>query len=126
MADGLASLPDRPRGLLKPFFLAFLNKGLLICVLLCAFLAFQVPYSAGTIIGGFAIGYLFMIVSPTPAGIGVVEGRYPWRFKSLRVVWSQAVVITIVYRAMTFWVPLGIGAWAFRALHLGDSKEETV
>ena len=125
MADGLSSLPNRPRGLLKPLFLAFLNKGLLICVLLCAFLAFQVPFSCGTIIGGFAIGYLFMIVSPTPAGIGVVEGTLPLALRSLRVVWSQAVVITVLYRAMTFWVPLGIGAWAFRALHLGNVKEES-
>ena len=126
MADGLASLPDRPHGLLKPLSLALLNKGLLICILLCAFLAFQVPYTAGTITGGFAIGYLFMIVSPTPSGIGVVEGVLPLTLKSLRVVWSQAVVITIVYRAMTFWVPLGVGALAFRSLHLGNNKEETV
>jgi len=125
MADGLASLPHRPRGLLKPLLLAFLNKGLLICILLCAFLSFQVPYSPGTIIGGFAIGYLFMIVSPTPAGIGVVEGVLPLALKSLRVIWSQAVVITIVYRAMTFWVPLGIGALAFRNLHLDKTKEES-
>lgn len=126
MADGLSSLPNRPRGLLKPLFLAFLNKGLLICVLLCSFLAFQVPFSGGTIIGGFAIGYLFMIVSPTPSGIGVVEGALPLALRSLRVVWSQAVVITIVYRAMTFWVPLGVGAWAFRTLHLGNSEEESI
>lgn len=124
MADGLASLPDSRRGLLKPLFLAFVNKGLLICILLCAFLAFQVPYSGGTIIGGFAIGYLFMIVSPTPSGIGVVEGILPLALKSLRVLWSQAVVVTIVYRAMTFWVPLGIGALAFRSLHLDKPKEE--
>ena len=124
MADGLSSLPNRPHGLLKPLFLAFLNKGLLISVLLCAFLAFQVPFSGGTVIGGFAIGYLFMIVSPTPAGIGVVEGALPLALKSLRVVWSQAVVITIVYRAMTFWAPLGFGAWAFRSLHMGKNKEE--
>lgn len=124
MADGLASLPHRPRGLLKPLFLAFVNKGLLICILLCAFLAFQVPYSGGTIIGGFAMGYLFMIVSPTPSGIGVVEGMLPLALKSLRVAWSQAVVITIVYRAMTFWVPLGVGALAFRSLHLTRTEEE--
>lgn len=124
MADGLASLPHRPRGLLKPLLLAFLNKGLLICILLCAFLSFQVPYSPGTIIGGFAIGYLFMIVSPTPSGIGIVEGVLPLTLKSLRVVWSQAVVITIAYRAMTFWMPLGFGAWAFRSLHLYKNKKE--
>ena len=125
MADGLSSLPDKPRGLLKPFLLALLSKGLLVSVLLCAFLAFQVPFSGGTVIGGFAIGYLFTIVSPTPSGIGVVEGALPLALRSLRVIWSQAVVITIVYRAMTFWVPLGVGAWAFRALHLGNFKEET-
>ena len=126
MADGLASLPQRPRSLLKPLFLAFLNKGLLMCILLCAFLAFKAPYTAGTITGGFAIGYLFMIVSPTPSGVGVVEGVLPLALKSLRVAWSQAVLITIVYRAMTFWVPLGAGALAFRNLHLDKiTKKET-
>ena len=124
MADGLAALPNRPRGLLKPLFLGLLNKGLMICILLCAFLAFQVSYSPGTIIGGYAIGYLFMIVSPTPAGIGVVEGVLPLALKTLRVAWSQAVVVTIVYRAMTFWVPLGVGALAFRNLNLGKTNEE--
>jgi hypothetical protein len=124
MADGLSALPDRPRGLFKPLLLSFLNKGLLICILLCAFLAFQVPHSPGTIIGGFAIGYLFMIVSPTPSGIGVVEGVLPLALRSLRVVWSQAVVITLSYRAITFWVPLGVGALAFRNLRLDEKKEE--
>lgn len=124
MADGLAALPDRPRGLLKPLFLALVNKGLMICILLCAFLAFQVPYSPGTIVGGYAIGYLFMIVSPTPAGIGVVEGVLPLALRTLRVVWSQAIVITIVYRAMTFWVPLGVGALAFRNLRLDRTQKE--
>lgn len=124
LAEGLAALPHRPRGLLKPLLLSFLNKGLLISILLCAFLAFQVPHSPGTIIGGFAIGYLFMVVSPTPAGIGVVEGVLPLALRSLRVIWSQAVVITIAYRAVTFWVPLGIGAIAFRSLHLEDSSRK--
>lgn len=125
MADGLAALPGRLRGLLWPLFLALLNKGLMIGILLCAFLAFQVPFSPGTVVGGYAIGYLFMIVSPTPAGIGVVEGVLPLALRTLRVVWSQAVVITIVYRAMTFWVPLGIGALAFRNLRLDKNEKES-
>ncbi|GAB4422118.1 MAG: YbhN family protein [Anaerolineales bacterium] len=124
MAEGLSALPNRPRGLLKPLLLAFINKGLLIAILLCAFLAFQVPFSSGTIIGGFAMGYLFMIVSPTPSGIGVVESTLPLALNSLRVAWSQAVIITLAYRAITFWVPLGAGAWAFRTLHLGENHEE--
>jgi len=124
MADGLAALPDRPRGLLRPLLLALINKGLMICILLCAFLAFQVPFSPGTIVGGYAIGYLFTIVTPTPAGIGFVEGVLPLALRTLRVAWSQAIVITIVYRAMTFWVPLGVGALTFRNLRLDKTEKE--
>jgi uncharacterized protein (TIRG00374 family) len=94
--------------------LAFLNKTCLIFILLCCFLAFEVPFSPGTIIGGFAISYLFLIVSVTPAGIGVVEGVMPLALSSLNVPWSQAVIITLAYRGITFWYPMGVGAIAFR------------
>ena len=123
IADGLNSLPEKPHSLLRPMLLALANKTTLMCVLMCAFLAFSVPFSAGTIIAGFAIGYLFMIVSPTPSGIGVVEGVLALALTSLRVEWSQAVIITLAYRAITFWVPLGVGALAFRSLHLENAKE---
>ena len=117
MADGLKSLPERPRSLAIPVLCSFANQALLISVLLSTFLAFKVPFSAGTIIGGFAISYLFLIVSPTPAGIGIVEAVMPLALSSLRVPWSQAVIITLAYRGITFWVPLGVGAFAFRMLN---------
>jgi uncharacterized protein (TIRG00374 family) len=124
IADGLSSLPGKPRSMLRPMLFALANKAILMGVLTCTFLAFNVQFSAGTIIAGFSIGYLFMIVSPTPSGIGVVEGVLALALTSLRVDWSQAVIITLAYRAMTFWVPLGFGAWAFRSLHLGKNREE--
>jgi uncharacterized protein (TIRG00374 family) len=120
MADDLKSLPERPRSLVLPLLYAFANKTLLMCVLLSIFLAFQVPFSAGTIIGGFAISYLFLIVSPTPSGIGIVEGVMPLALSSLRVEWSQAVIITLAYRGITFWIPLGVGALALRILERED------
>lgn len=120
MAADLQSLPDRLRGLVKPMTLALLNKTLLMGVLMASFLAFRVPFSTGTIIGGFAISYLFLIVSPTPSGIGIVEGVMPLALSSLRVPWSQAVVITLAYRGVTFWFPLGVGALALRILNRGN------
>jgi uncharacterized protein (TIRG00374 family) len=116
MARDLKTLPERPRSLAVPLFYSFANKSLLMCILISVFLAFQVPFSAGTIIGGFAISYLFLIVSPTPSGIGIVEGIMPLALSSLRVEWSQAVLITLAYRGITFWIPLGVGAFAFRLL----------
>jgi len=117
IAEGLSSLPERPRSLVRPFVLSLANKVLLMGVLICSFLSFDVPFSAGTIVGGFAIAYLFMIVSPTPSGIGVVEGVMALALRSLRVEISQAVIITLAYRGITFWLPLAVGAVAFRALH---------
>ena len=122
MAEDLKSLPERPRSLAIPLLYAFANKCLLMGILLSLFLAFQVPFSAGTIIGGFAISYLFLIVSPTPSGIGIVEGVMPLALSSLRVEWSQAVIITLAYRGITFWIPLGIGAFALRWLERENRK----
>jgi uncharacterized protein (TIRG00374 family) len=107
-------LPQRYDSLLIPFLYSLASKALLMCVLLLMFLAFQVPVTAGTIIGGFAIAYLFLIVTPTPAGVGIVEGVMPLALSSLRVPWSEAVVITLAYRGITFWLPLAVGAVAFR------------
>jgi uncharacterized protein (TIRG00374 family) len=120
MAADLKSLPERPRSLIKPILLAFANKALMVCILAASFLSFEVPFSIETIIGGFAISYLFLIVSPTPSGIGIVEGIMPLALNSLNVEWSQAVVITLAYRAVTFWFPLGVGGWAFRHLHMQE------
>ena len=120
MSTDLKSLPERPRSLLKPLLYAFANKALMMTILMVSFLSFEVPFTAGTIIGGFSIAYLFLIVSPTPSGIGIVEGIMPLALSSLRVPWSQAVIITLVYRGITFWVPLGVGAIAFRMLNQED------
>jgi uncharacterized protein (TIRG00374 family) len=119
MAGDLKSLPEKVRNLRTPLFYSFLSKALLMCVLLSIFFAFQVPFSAGTIVGGFAISYLFLIVSPTPSGVGIVEGIMPLALSSLRVPWSDAVIITLAYRGITFWLPLAFGAVAFRMLERG-------
>lgn len=118
MAEDLRALPQQIRSLIKPFLFAFANKTLLMCVLTVIFLAFKVPFTAGTIIGGFSITYLFTIVSPTPSGIGIVEGVMPLALSSLNVPWSQAVIVTLAYRGITFWFPLAVGAGALRVLHM--------
>jgi hypothetical protein len=117
VAEGFSGLTEKPSSLIRPILWGILSKILLMCILICAFLSFEVPFSAGTIIAGFSITYLFLIVSPTPSGIGIVEGLMPIALTSLNVDWSQAVLITLTYRTVTFWVPFGIGAWAFRSIH---------
>ncbi|MBN1304754.1 MAG: flippase-like domain-containing protein [Anaerolineales bacterium] len=116
IADGLTALRVNRQNLFKPLVFALIGKGLLISILTLIFLGFSIPFSSGTIVGGFSIGYLFMIVSPTPSGVGFMEGALVLALTSLRVKYSNAVVVMLVYRAITFWMPIGLGAPAFRYL----------
>jgi glycosyltransferase 2 family protein len=122
VSAGLGSLPAKPGSLMAPFLLALGTKILLMGVLLCSFVSFEIPFSPGTIVAGFAIAYLFVIVSPTPSGVGVVEGIMAVALSTLGANFSQAVIITLEYRGITFWLPMAIGALALRSLHLGASS----
>jgi glycosyltransferase 2 family protein len=125
-AEGITLIRGKKKELIWPFLFALNSKALLICVLAFTFLALGTPFSVGTLVGGFSIGYLFLIVSPTPSGVGMVESILPVAFNSLRVPWAAAVLITLVYRGVTFWFPLLMGAIAFRILHQQPQKEATL
>ena len=122
-ADGLSELRQKPDDLLLAMSLALSSKALLISILFLVFLAFKVPFSPGTLIAGYSIAQLFTIVSPTPAGVGIVEGVMTLGLNSLTVPLGAAAVITLLYRGITFWTPLIIGLMAFRTLARQPEKE---
>jgi glycosyltransferase 2 family protein len=122
VAEGISMLRGKRKEMGWPFLYALNNFALLICVLAFTFLAWGTPFSIGTLVGGFAISYLFLIVSPTPSGLGVVEGVMTIALNTLRVEWAAAALITLTYRLITFWFPLAVGAVAFRILG-GKSKK---
>jgi len=114
--EGLCDLKTNPKDMILLVGLAITGKALLIGVLMMMFLAFQVPPSLDILIAGFSIGYLFLIVSPTPQGLGVFEGVLTLTLTSLFVPLAEATVIVIAYRGITFWLPLVLGMIAFRSL----------
>jgi glycosyltransferase 2 family protein len=113
-AQGLQEARRRPETLLLPGALALSSKALLISILFLVFMAFRQPFSVGTLIAGFSIGYLFLIVSPTPSGIGFVEGILTLTLVSLRVPLAPAALIALAYRGITLWLPLAYGGLALR------------
>ena len=122
-SGGLHRLRYQPKGLLLPAIFAFTGKLLLVLIFMVTFLAFKVPFSTGTIVGGWSISYLFTIVSPTPGGMGVVEGLLPLSLATLNVPLGAATVITLMYRGITFWLPLLVGMLALRWL-VRDEKAQ--
>jgi len=116
LTEGVAVLRANPRWISWPLLFTFINKTLLVCVLACCFYAFGVPVNLGTLIAGQSIAHVFLIVSPTPGGIGFVEGVLALALVSLGVALGDATVITLAYRAFTFWVPFFFGMVMFRSL----------
>lgn len=78
------------------------------------FLAFGWPVGFGVLVAGFAVGVLFWIVSITPQGIGVVEGVMALTYTSLGVPAATATAVTLTFRGLTFWLPLGGGFFLLR------------
>ena len=120
---GLNELRNRPLELIYPLLLALSNKLILLLIFFLTFKAFQVPTSIGTLIAGTSLSYLFLIVSPTPYGLGVVEGVLTLVLRSMYISVSDALVITIAYRGVIFWIPLILGAIAFRWVGKLEEKE---
>ncbi len=122
ISEGIKTIRANPKQLAWPFLFALNNKAILICVLAFTFLALNVPFSVGTIVGGYSIGQLFYYISPTPGGLGVVEGLFPLILTTLRVPFGKAMLITLTYRAITFWFPLLVGFISFRILQQKNEK----
>lgn len=114
IASGLQIAKSSPKGWLMPGALALSNKALMILILFLVFLAFRQPYSPSMLVAGFSVGFLFLIVSPTPSGVGFVEPAMTFTLHSLRVPLASAAVIALAYRGITFWLPLSFGMLAFR------------
>lgn len=125
-ADGLYQLRRNPKRLIIPFTQTLANKVMLIMIFLCCFLAYKVPFSPGTIIAGWSLAYLFVIVSPTPGGLGVVEGVLPLLLTTLYVPLGAAALIILTYRAITLWLPLFFGMLAFNWLARHDKSQIAV
>jgi hypothetical protein len=117
VVEGVQALQHVRRGWLRPLILTLLNKLLLVSILGIIFLAFKVPTTIAVVVAGFSIAYLFVIISPTPAGVGIVEGVMTLALKSLGIPLEAAMVVTLAYRSVTFWFPLLLGMISFRSLH---------
>jgi uncharacterized protein (TIRG00374 family) len=113
-AEGLHEARRTPGNLLLPAALALSSKAFMISILFFVFLAFRQPFSVGTLIAGFSVGYLFLVVSPTPSGIGFVEGALALVLASLGVPLAASVLISLAYRGITLWFPFAYGAIAIR------------
>lgn len=105
----------------KPFGLGLLIHGTNLATLAFVFAAFHYPVQLGIVVAGYAIAWLITIVSITPSGVGIVEGAMVLVLRSLSVPLEIALVVTVVYRAIVFWLPFLLGLMLFQRLKIAES-----
>ncbi len=116
IAEGLSVLRQNPRWIIRPLLLVLLNKALLLTVMLLCFMAFKVQSGLGTVVAGMGLAHMFIILSPTPAGVGIAEGILAVALKSLGLNGEDAVVVTLAYHCFSFWLPFTAGMISLRTM----------
>jgi len=103
------AIKRHPRRLLHAYAISLASHLVNVVCLHDIFLAFRWPLFFGPLVAGYAIGFVFEVVSPTPQGIGVVEGVMALVYTSLGVPGATAVLVALTFRGLAFWLPLLIG-----------------
>jgi uncharacterized protein (TIRG00374 family) len=86
-----------------------------IAVLWVCFRAIGHPPAIATVILAYQIGYLSNII-PVPGGIGILEGSFIGMFALYGVGATMTTSATIVYHAISLWVPATWGTISFLLL----------
>jgi len=119
--EAMAALAKAKGQLGRPIFHTFWVDALEIGVLGACILAFPGAGSIGfaSLVAAYAIATLFLVVSVTPQGLGVVEGVLGAMLVSFGAPIGRAALIVIAFRGLSFWLPL---AWGFAASRFAFSN----
>lgn len=112
----LATVRRRPGRSLRPLLHAVLLQATSLALLGAVFAALEQPIAPAVLIAGYAVGTVFMVVSITPSGAGVVEAAMTVTFTSLGVPLEVAAAATVLFRLYTFWLPMLAGFLTLRLL----------
>lgn len=121
-----AAVAQNPHQLWRTAFFLLVSHLINLASLYAVFMAFHQPIDLGPLVAGYAIGILFWIVSPTPQGIGVVEGVMALVFTSFNVPGSAATIIVLAFRGLGFWLPLLVGFVVLRRVRTFNMGARTL
>jgi uncharacterized protein (TIRG00374 family) len=93
----------------KPLLGAIANTGFDIATLYCLFLAARHDIGVGLLLAGYGIPLLVGRGTFLPGGVGVIETGMVGLYTTLGVPSAIAVLVVLVYRGLSFWIPTLVG-----------------
>jgi uncharacterized protein (TIRG00374 family) len=92
--------------------------------LVAALAAFGVHARPSEVLLAYVVAQALAIVPITPGGLGFVESGLTALLVVIGVPVDVSVIATLLYRLVSFWLPIPIGvlAWAGWRVHLGRTR----
>ncbi|MCX6816601.1 MAG: lysylphosphatidylglycerol synthase transmembrane domain-containing protein [Candidatus Beckwithbacteria bacterium] len=112
-----------PKKLWELFGIGILMQSMSLTALFFVFLALGQTVVLPTVFVGYSLIVLFLIVSPTPQGIGVVEGLVPVILSSFGVGIETGLLAILIFRAINLWLPLLAGFVSLNYLAIGVKSQ---
>ncbi|MBZ4191643.1 lysylphosphatidylglycerol synthase transmembrane domain-containing protein [Niabella beijingensis] len=94
-------------------FLIFLSDAFTILAL---FHGFGLAINLLTVSAGFLLTRIISLLPISPGGLILYESGMTYFFSRLGVHLSSALIITILYRALSFWLPMIVGFFVYRKM----------
>jgi uncharacterized protein (TIRG00374 family) len=110
-----------PKDWFKAIFYAVIQDVFAILGMYLIFISLGFDPIIRVLIAAYSVGEVIRVVSPTPSGIGFVEGGMYFVLINLGVPYPIATTATIIYRGLIFWIPLAIGFGFYQRQKLKDA-----
>ncbi len=114
-AEASLAIFSHPRRLLLALLTGLVLHVVNLAGLYLLFLAFQQPVDLGTLLAGFGLGVISLVITLVPQGVGAAEGIMALVFTALGIPGPQAVAISLAFRGLNFWLPLLLGFFCLRS-----------
>jgi phosphatidylglycerol lysyltransferase len=85
--------------------------------------AFGVAPTLPLLMVGFGINVVVFVTSIIPQGVGAVEGAMSLAFVALGLSAPTAIAVTLAFRLLNVWMPVGIGFFTIQGLSIVSGKQ---
>ncbi len=117
-------LVEHPRGVVRAAALSLAGYVLDVLSMIAVGYAFGWD-RPGSLLAAYAVGVLVWLTSIVPQGIGVVEGAIAVVLASFGATIPQATAISLVFRGMSFWLPMFLGFLLLRRVSTFKSERRS-
>ena len=119
LKSGLSTLRDRPLVLALPVALVVADRIARVAVVWVCFQALGSEAGLGVTVTGFAVGVAAGVMSMVPGGLGVQEGSMAGTYHLLGVPLEEAVLASVLFRAVYYMVPFAVSLAFYRSVLQG-------